>query len=496
MGIVFRQSIKTSVIILGGAVLGILTQYLSTLVLPVNLVGISRNLINQGVVLQNFLLLGTSSVTYLYLQRFSDQRQKQSVLLTLCLLVPIVTTALFCIFYFLFKDYIITRFQLKDQDSIREFFAWLPVFGLAWAYLNLMEYYLIGKMKTALANFMREILLRILGLALIGFFYWGLIDFHEYIISSILIYFIPLLLLFYFAARENDFRPSFRFRSLSFKEYKDVTLFSWYHLLSSVSVTLLAYVDSLMLAPLSKNGADDVAVYSIAQLLISMLFIPYRALSVSAIPKINEVYTAGDHPKLNNLYGRTNLNILIASTVMFLLVLSNVGNAVAILPEGYSALAPLLLILTIGRAVDVATGLNSELISITPYYKFNFRISLLLLVVVAALDRIYIPQYGVYGAAWVTSLSLVGFNTVKMVFVHYKTGMWPFSRQSFVVIGCGLAVYAVLYFIPAWSNPIADTLLRSACAIVLFGLSILWLKPSPDLQAYLDAIRKNKKLLP
>jgi hypothetical protein len=143
---------------------------------------------------------------------------------------------------------------------------------------------------------------------------------------------------------------------------------------------------------------------------------------------------------------------------------------------------------------DMSTGLNTELISITSYYKFNFRMSLVLLAVVIIADRIFIPKAGIYGAAWVASGALVAFNVVKMIFLYAKTGLQPFSKNSIYIVVCGGAAFCASWLLPHLANPFLDTFIRSAVVIISYTAMLLVLRPSPDLSHYLSQVRKDKRL--
>jgi hypothetical protein len=53
------------------------------------------------------------------------------------------------------------------------------------------------------------------------------------------------------------------------------------------------------------------------------------------------------------------------------------------------------------------------------------------------------------------------------------------------VAGCSL---------PYISNPFIDTIIRSLAVLILYGVAILYLSPSKDLNEYLLSVKKNKRL--
>jgi O-antigen/teichoic acid export membrane protein len=493
MGIVFRQTIKTTGVIFTGAVLGAAITLIQAKVFPQNQLGASRNLLNQGAVLYLFLLMGTLSVVHTFAQRYDENDPRRPVLITFSMMVPIAATLLFCIPYFLLEEFIVAQYNEFDQPYIREFFPWLPVLGVLWSFMAMLEYYLISRMKVAVANLNREIILRLANIALIALFYARLIDFHLFVVGTVLVHVIPVAILFYLSTRTKGFHISFDWQIFSREDIRSIIHYAWYHMLLTVSLNLTGMLDILLLGMLSPNGLSDVAIYNIALFLISLLTIPYRAMTGAAFPRLNASFVNNDG-NLESLFTRSAINIQLVSVGMWLIIACNLHNAVAVFRNEYAAFAPCFLILSIGRMVDMFTGLNTELISITNYYKFTSRLSAVLMFSILLFGWIFIPKFGLFGAAWVSTGTLVAFNLIKMGFLYQKMRLSPFTKQTGIIILCGAATYAVIKFLPALGNAIADAFVRSTCILAVYGLLMLLLRPSPDLSAFLAQVRKDKRL--
>ena len=104
MGIVFRQSIKTSIVILTGAIIGLLFTYWQTKVMIKTEIGVSKYIIYLAVVLQSFFLLGGPSIMLTFIHRYSKDEAKRTVLFSYILALPLVITLLFSIPYFFFAN--------------------------------------------------------------------------------------------------------------------------------------------------------------------------------------------------------------------------------------------------------------------------------------------------------------------------------------------------------------------------------------------------------
>jgi len=494
MGVVFRQSVKTTIVTFTGALLGALIVYASVHIFTKAQYGFTKNLINIGAVFQLAVLLGIHNTLVTFVSRYEVYDKKKKVLLALGFIIPAIVTLSISILYVVFKEKILHIYQEQDIVMMRTYFLWVPVMVLIWSYVSMLEFYLVSQVKVAIPAFAKEILLRLGNIVFIILYYYKVISFSGFVASSVLSYIIPLSVLWFVSARTKGFGISFDWKVFSRKEYYEIIHFSWYHLLLGISANLMGYIDSLMLGPLDKEGFSSLAVYSTAIYIISIMTIPARAMSMTSFPILNEAYIAGDKAKVKDLFKRSSINILIVAMAMFLLIACNLKNAVAILPKGYEGIAPIVLILMVGRIIDMATGMNSELTSISNLYKFNLRVSLLLLLMVIVFDRLLIPSYSYYGAALGATLAFAIYNIIKMIFLWVKMGIQPFSaKTTWVLLAAGISFLAG-YFLPFIYNPYIDAICRSIITCLAYVILLFWFKPSVDLTTYLISIKANKKL--
>jgi len=494
MGIVFRQSIKTTIVTFTGAALGGLVVLLSPKVFPKPELGLITNITLTGAIVQLLVIMGTANLIQVYTQRYKSTDKRRKALLTIAVLTALTGTAIFTTAYFLLKTYIVGLYNPEDQVLINKYYHVVPVLVFLWGLMTIFDQYLVAHVKIAISTFSREVILRICNLTLIGLFFIGVIDFDTYVTGNVLIYSVPLLIIISVAAKTEGFGLTRNLKLFSLADYKDMLHFSWYHLLVGASITILNFIDTLMLGPLDKKGIASAAVYGIATFIASVMYMPYRAMANSSLPILNEAYIEKDTNKVRDLFTRAGINIFISAVGMFVLIGVNLDNAITLLPAGYESVKPIVLVLMIGKLFDMATGMNNELISISKYYKFNFRISLLLLALVFTLDRIYIPQYGTMGAAWVATCSLIVFNTAKMIFLYAKMRLHPFTPKSWLVLVAGAIAAAAGYFWPYIVHPIVDTIIRSGVAMAVYCLALILLKPSNDLVEYLNNIKSSKRL--
>lgn len=494
MGIVFRQSVKTTIVISIGALLGAAVIYLSSKIIPKQELGFTRNITSQALVAGQILIFGLHGTLAVYIHRYDNDDRKRKVLICISLLIPFILFALFTLSYFLLKGWFIHHFQQQDIPFIKRYFLWLPVFVLFFIYQIILEQYLVSQLKVALATFVREVVLRVLNIGIIMLFGLNYISFDVLVASLVLIYLVPILILLFYSIRQKGFGISFDWRAFSKIEYKDILHFTWYHALLGISINLLGNLDALMLAPLSKQGLSDVAVYGNAIFVMSVLYIPYKAMMTSTFPVLTRAFRDDDQQKVKDIFVRSCTNILIATVLVAVLIGCNVSNGVRILPKGYEDMVPIVMILMIGRLVDIATGMNDQVLSISRYYKINFYMSLLLVVMILVLNRVLIPIYGIFGAAWSTTIALTLYNISKMIYVYKRLHFQPFSAETISIIAAGVVAIIPGYYLPYIINSYVDTIIRSICIAIIYILILLWFKPSKDLQEYISAIKTTKRL--
>ena len=478
-----------------GAALGTLILWLSThYIRDKQLFGYTKTITQQAVTLSQFVLLGLNSTMGVYVHRYANDDKKRKVMLTLCFLLPLIVTALVSVAYIILKEWILRHFQPGDIPLMREYFYWLPLYTLLFVYLIIFEQYLGSQMKVALTGFMKEVVVRVLNIALLLLYAFDYVNFHTLVVGTVLIYVVPVTLNYLFILRTKGFGYSLRLSDIEPGEYREIIHFSWYHFLLTVSVILLGSLDILLLPFYDHKGLNSVAVYSIAIFLMSFLQMPYKAMYPGSYTVLAKAFAEGDMDKARDLFVRSSVNMLIPTVYMAVLISCNLNNVVHVISNGYDDLAPVFEILLLGKVFDIATGMNDQVLSVANYYRFNFYLSLILTGILFLLIKLLVPVYGINGAAIATTASIIVFNTIKFLFVRRKLGMQPFSMNTVKIILAGLLCWGAGSVLPVIGGPLIDATYRVAIISILYLLVMLWLKPSEDMRLYLSTVRSQKRL--
>ncbi|MES2704088.1 MAG: polysaccharide biosynthesis C-terminal domain-containing protein [Bacteroidota bacterium] len=502
MGIVFRQSAKNTLVSITGAMLGALVIWLSTNYIPKRELGFIGNITNYAVISSNILLLGLNITMVVFVHRFANDHAKKRVLLTMALAIPTAITVVGAIVYNLMRGWIIKHFQPEDIPFMDRYFLWLPFFTLLFMYVLALEQYLGSQFKVAISAFMREVLLRVLNILLILLFAFGYIDFHILVLGTILVYLVPVIIFFFLAANTEGFGISFDFKVFSRSEYREIAQFTWYHFLFVITALLIGMMDALLLPFYDHSGFASVAVFRVSVFFISFLMIPQKAMIIASFTVLAKAFADNDMAKARDIFTRSSVNIFLATMLVAALLCCNLPEIMPVVRNDYAAVTPVFLILFLGNIVNIATGMNDQVLSIANYYKFNFFLSLAVMLILFILLRALIPAYGIYGAAWGTTIAYLIFNVCKYTFVLKKLDMQPFTPGTLRIIAAGIAAFCAGYFLPhffsgvanVYTRAAAEVLLRTTIITVVYSAMILWLKPSEDVETYIASIRKNKRL--
>lgn len=152
------------------------------------------------------------------------------------------------------------------------------------------------------------------------------------------------------------------------------------------------------------------------------------------------------------------------------------------------------MILLCGKLIQMYAGVSSEVLSFSKYYKFNFRVSALLIIMVIALNRVLIPEYGTTGAAWSATISLVLFSLTKMVFLQRKLNLPLINREAGKIVVAGGIAFIAGWLPPFIHHAITDAIIRSVVTLTIYTVALIYLIPASDFSQYIKTIFREKRI--
>jgi O-antigen/teichoic acid export membrane protein len=474
MGIVVRQSFKTVVLTYLGAALGFVnTLWLFPLVLTEEQIGLASLLISIAVFFSTFALLGAGNIPNRFFPYFKNEEKRHSGFLFFLLAIGGAGFVLFTAVFVIFQDHLAAYYLPKAPQLVHYFYLCIPFTGIL-IFNTIFESYLIVQQRPVVPNFVREVMVRLLMCAglLSLFFHW--MEFHAYVLLIVGTYGLGMIILILYAQKEHVLFLAPDLTIFRSRYLKSIGVYAGFILMGNVSGAIMLNIDSFMLG--AYKGLASLGVYKIAFFVASVIEIPKRSLSQVLVPLVAAANRQKDTATLETLYKKSSINQSIIGGLLFLGIWCNVDNIFGLMPHSEIYIQGKWVVFYIGLAkvFDMATGINSEIIGTSRYYRMDLVFYIMLGVIGIGANIIFIPLFGITGAAIAIALSVFLFNTIRFFYILIKFKIQPFSFNTIKLSVLALCVILGNSALPSLSNRIYDIMYRSAfIGISFFGLAIV-----------------------
>lgn len=269
-------------------------------------------------------------------------------------------------------------------------------------------------------------------------------------IESITFYYILssgyLLQIVLVALYSRKFLPAWQW-SFAELELKEILKYGGMVMLASGAMIMVSRIDMIMIRTLLTK--DEVALYNIVLFIGMVVSVPAKALVVSLRPYLTRAWADGNVLELGKIYRKSALNQMISNSLLFLLVWNFLDIAWLILPETYQFAegAWVVFAIGLGEIIQGATGINGIILTVADRQRFNFYSGLALLVVTVLTNFLFIPAFGLMGAAFASLLAMSLINIFKVAILGKELKLWPQSKELFQVMGGFVAALALLFWV-------------------------------------------------
>lgn len=296
--------------------------------------------------------------------------------------------------------------------------------------------------KVVLPQFVRNVFRRvIITLGLILSYYFGG-DSIFYLIFG-LGYVIHLLIVMIYARPDL---PKLKWQPNLVEQGKTLS-YGLMVMLAMGSIMLVTRIDILMIRSLL--GSPEVAFYSIAFFIGTVVAVPVKSLIASIRPFVAKAWAREDYTEIDKLYKKSALNQLAVTGFIFLFLWINLDLFLFILPEEYhfASFPMVFLFIGLSEVIKGATGINGMILTVSEKQRFNFYSGLVLLFLTVLGNWLLIPILGLSGAALASLAAISLFNFFKLYLVKRFYGLLPGSSSLFILGGSltlGLLVLSLL----------------------------------------------------
>jgi len=504
MGIIQKQGIRSSLFIMLGFVIGAINLLvLFPLFFSKNDQGLVRAMIDIGATLSIFCTLGTLPVVYKFYPFYNSYvGNSKSELPFITLIINLIGFGLLLIIGWQQKDFIIRK--LGKSPSLAQYFGYVYPYTFFLLLFYWLESFAWGLRKTVLTNFLKETTIRVLTTLLILLFGFNIINLDVFILLFSFIYLIPVLILLFNLSSTKEWAfKNFKLSNVTRRLKGKMVTFALFVFAGQFFNLLARTNDTFLIFGL--RGLSDTAIFAIATYVSAILEIPQRSITSISIPILAESWKNKDLANIMHIYKKSVSNLLAVGLLLFGLIWLNVENLVNFLnwvssskgnSGGYEQIVQLVFILGIAKLIDLATGVNGQIIGTSNYWRFDFFTNLFYIILSLPLNYFLIKNYGLEGLAYSNLMALTLYNSVRFGFLYKKFKLQPYTWRHLIFVLLSISLMLLTNLLPNNNYILLNIIIRSTFYGVGFlGLAI-WINPAPEiLKIFTDFFSAKKQLL-
>lgn len=472
MGVIIRQSIKSTLSNYVGIGLAFLSLFLlQPLFYTPRELGAVRLLIESAAVISSFALMGTNYSINRYFPHFQTADKKHHGFFFWAFSIPLAGYLMVLTGLLFFREPLLNLFK-KDAALLGPLYPMLIFMVLFSLYQTVMETCAANHGRTAVPNFLREVILRLFIIGSGFSFYKGWLTFSQSLWVMAFAYGVVFFFNILFIRRLTPLhlKPDFQFLRDNPGIKKDMIRYTGFLFLGGLTGLVVSKIDFFMLSSMKELG--DTAIYSIGFYLAMLIDIPKRTLIQIATPVFSQHIKNNRWDEVKDLYKRSTLNQFMAAIILFYFIWINIDNIYAIMPHGeyYAKGKWVVFMIGITRLIDALGATTSPILANSPFYAWAL-INFLLAAATAVISNwLLIPQFGIFGAAMGTIITYLFTQSFGIFLLYKKLNLHPFTRNKLVLLlifGAMLSLSFTGQWIP---NPFADSIVKT----LLLGGGLLY----------------------
>ncbi len=490
-----KQSILSTVVVYGGLLIGFINTFLFTrqgsLFTPDEF-GLISIFINVGNLMFVFASLGMISVMYKFYPYYDDNLpKKKNDLPTWSLLISFIGFLFVIFFGYVFKDLVIRKFG-ENSPLLPRYYSWIFPFGFSLLLFSILEVFGWQIRQSVFTTFLKEVIFKLLTLLLIFLVSYHVIeDFDGFIKLYSFTYGVTALILLVFLIRKRAFSITFIISRVTKRFYKKMASMATLTYLGSAVFMIAQVIGSLIIASLL--GMAEAGIYFLGASVAGIVQAPKRGAIGAATPALAKAWKDKDISKIQMIYQRSGINLLIAALGIFLLLWLNFEDIVITfkLKPDYLNSVWIFFFLGLAKVIDLGSGVNSQIIVTSTFWRFEFYSGILLLGLIIPLSYILVKEFGIIGAGYSELISVVIYNIIRIVFLKRKFNIHPFTSKTVYAVIIALVCYGISYYSLKSFHGFFGIVLKGSVFTALYGGAVVYFNLSPDVMPVFETIKKR-----
>ncbi|MEY2923531.1 MAG: hypothetical protein RLZZ337_71 [Bacteroidota bacterium] len=486
MGVVARQSFKSGIVTFGGIVFGMAnTVIFYPYFLSVEQIGVLSFVAQVSMLMMPFILLGFGTVVVKYFAYYQDSKTQKNYFYSLLVTIVFATTIIFVLLYLFFFQRLENHFGSDDITSLTLMIllgitALMPI-------SEVYQQYSSSYQRTAVPAMLNQFY-KIITPILAAGYYFGLYSF-DFVLVGILVFYLMLTITYRLYLMKLD-TLNFKWLKLSTikadPNIKPMFAFAIFGLIGGLGYSFSNQIDILILTDMS--GSYQTGIYSLAFNIANAIATPLTLVAAIGVPLLATYWKNNDLKSINLFYKQTASTLFVISLGLFFAVLIGLDDLFALMPKGdkFSASKTTFIILGVAKLIDLAAGLNNQIIAMSKDYLYNVFFMLITAALNVILNYFLIPDYGLEGCAFATLISVLIFNAIKVLFIFYKYKMHPFQVSMLYTLFIGSVLALLVLISPKFEYNILNIAIFSPLFLLVYALLNYKFKLAPELNNFVN----------
>ncbi|MDX2414827.1 MAG: polysaccharide biosynthesis C-terminal domain-containing protein [Bacteroidales bacterium] len=478
MGIIRKQTVSGSFFSYAGVILGFVNlAILMPEIFSPDQIGLPALIISVSIIASQIGSLGFNGVTIRLFPYFRNYENNHNGFLGLTILVQSIGLIIVVCGMIFFIPHLIER--NSDDLEILSNFAFLIIPVLIFQlYFVLFDSFCRVLYNAAIGIILKEFVLRILNLIIILLFWFEIVTFKQYMFLYVISYAVPAIVLIVYLISKNEIKFNLNLGFIKKPFRKELITVSFYGIIAGLSGIAVISIDRYMINDIM--NLSSVGIYSVAFAFGTLILIPGRAMAKIAAPLIADMWKEGEIGKIKEVYTKSSINQFLGGLALLLIIWINIDDILALLRPDYLDGKFVILFIALANLITAISGISTQVLSTSGSFRYHTWFMLMMIVLIVVSNLIFIPMWGITGAAVATFVSTLIYSFARILFLGINYKMYPFRLSHLVSVAIVVFVYFTVRFLNLELLPLYNIILKASISGTLFLLLVYLLRCSPD----------------
>ena len=446
MGIVQKQTLKGTIYSYLGVILGgINVALLFPIIFSEEQIGLINILITVSAVSAQFASLGSVGIINYFFPVFRNKENAHNSFFSFITLYASIGFILFTIVFIFWGDFFLTTRDTDTSLQSQYYHLIYPLTFFTIAFL-ITDIFSSSTFNSSIGNLYKDVIVRILILILTVLYFYKLISFKLFMLLYILNMAIPVIALLIYMFNRRDINFKLPRLSLYLSHFKKILSVGIYFVLSGLSEILATYIDKYMIS--YYLGLRETGIYSITNYFGTLTSIPRTSMGKIGTPVIAKLMHERDYDNVKVLLKKSSISQVLLGFFIFINIWVNIDLILGILKPSYLEGKWVVLYISLSHIFFCFMGLGGVMLKNSKYYRASTFFTIVLGVSVIIFNLLFIPIWGITGAALSTALSKLLHIVLILVFVYVKMNVLILYFDSFKIALSGFVALVLTQYIP------------------------------------------------